>query len=145
MKKNRILLLKKQYSNGDVVYTLPGGTQEPGEALDQALIREVREEINANVKSLGMAYVYEHSRPSRENSQITKYKIEFAFVCQLVGAYQPQNGSHPDPHQVAVEWISLDQLNQLKLYPKQLKEVIFKSQSSKLDAYLGQFDFQNFY
>lgn len=137
IQEQQVLLLKKQYENGQVVYTLPGGTQEPGEPLEQAVIREVHEEVAARVSVLDLVHIYEHSRPSKTEAGLIKHKVEFAFLCTLEGRYRPTMGRHPDPHQVAVEWIDLDVLHGLTLAPAKLSEVLTTFTSPTRKIYLG--------
>ncbi|MDG6774226.1 NUDIX domain-containing protein [Thiomicrorhabdus sp. ZW0627] len=138
LQDRKILLIKKQYEDGRVHYTLPGGTQEPGETLEEALVREVFEEIGAEIMTKTMTKVYEHSRPSRKQPDITKHKIEFAFLCELKTPYTPRNGLHPDSHQVSVEWIDIDNLKTLTLDPEQLAEVLQQLTIPDNPFYLGR-------
>lgn len=133
----KILLLKKRYDDDQISYTLPGGTQEPGETLEQAVIREVFEEVAAKVSVSKLVNVYEHSRESRKEPGIIKHKIEFAFLCHLEQDYQPQMGTHPDPHQVAVAWIANDCLSELTLSPQRLSKILSGDLLSGPNIYLG--------
>lgn len=138
IKNSKVLLLKKQYEDNEVTFTLPGGTQEAGETLEQAVIREVFEEVAARVSVKRLVNVYEHQHPSRKAPDIVKHKVEFAFLCQLTEDYHPQMGLHPDPHQVAVEWIDIRLLSELTMAPKGLSEVLNLSCLSGENIYLGQ-------
>jgi len=135
---DKILLLKKRYEDNQISYTLPGGTQEPGETLEQTVVREVYEEVAARVSVSRLINVYEHSRVSRKDPAIIKHKIEFAFLCQLEEVYQPQMGVHPDPHQVAVEWIHNDLLPELTLSPERLSEILSIDSFTESNIYLGK-------
>ena len=109
----------------------------PGETLEQAVIREAFEEINARVTPITLFNVYEHQRVSRKSPGVRKHKIEFAFLCKLEDGYLPQNGTHPDPHQESVEWIALDSLPQLALSPAKLIDILVQTQPYHTDYYLG--------
>jgi len=52
----RILLLD-QDTDGPRSWSLPGGKLEPGETLEQALVREMREETGAEVEAGRLLYV----------------------------------------------------------------------------------------
>ncbi len=138
MDGDKVLLLKKEYPDEQIVYTLPGGGQEPGETLEQAVIREVHEEAAARVQVLDLVNIYEHKRPSRSNPEMIKHKVEFAFLCKLMTPYQPAAGHHPDPHQVGVEWIAISLLNSLSLSPQILKQILPSAKLTAMSIYLGE-------
>lgn len=133
----KVLMLRKEYEDGTLSYTLPGGTQEPGEELDKTVIREVYEETGAKVEVLDLVNVYEHKHHSRGNPDIIKHKLEFAFLCRFSEPYELHNGEDPAPHQVAVQWIDVDLLNGLNLNPTKLAEIIPSLSLSEQRIYLG--------
>lgn len=135
-----VLLIKKQYENGLVVYTLPGGTQEAGESLQNTVIREALEEVAAKVEVKGLLSLYEHTRASKTQPNELKHKIEFAFLCEIIGDYTPQNGCHPDPHQHSVEWMALNALEQLTLDPPVLSDILQSRTLPDKPVYLGLFE-----
>lgn len=137
IENDRVLLLKKKYDDGSIIYTLPGGTQKPGEILEQAVIREVFEEAAAIVSVIKLLNIYEHRRNSKKHHDTIKHIIEFAFLCQLEEAYQPKIGNIPDPHQVAVEWKNINDLTQLIFSPKRLPEIIAGYMTLDANIYLG--------
>lgn len=136
--RQNVLLLKKVYEDGQIIYTLPGGTQEPGEVLSDTVIREVYEEAAAHVEVLDIACIYEHMHASRTTENSIKHKLEFAFLCRIIEPYEPQNGLYPDPHQVAVEWVNIDALNELTLNPLALADLIPDLSLSATTVYLGK-------
>lgn len=105
-----ILMLKKVYEDGAFVYTLPGGSQEPGESILSALIRECEEEIAATVVPGQLHYICEYIKTSRTPEKPLRHKVEFGFKCTLPDGYTPQMGIAPDSHQAEVLWLSLEQL-----------------------------------
>ena len=135
---SKILLLEKQHDDF-FYYTLPGGTQEIGESLEQAVIREVYEEVGAKVRVIRLLNIYEHQRPSRKSEQTIRHKIEFAFLCELIESYTPMMGVNPDPHQIAVKWIDINQLENLNLSPPVLVKTLVANKESSF-AYLGTVD-----
>jgi 8-oxo-dGTP diphosphatase len=121
---DNVLLIKKEYEDGRTLYTLPGGSQDPGETLQETLRRELYEEIAATVRIIDLVKVYEHQQLSNSDPGLIKHKIEFAFHCQLAGAYTLILGPHPDPHQTETAWISKKKLSTITLYPRELKNIL---------------------
>jgi ADP-ribose pyrophosphatase YjhB (NUDIX family) len=117
---NDILLLKKVYEDGTFVYTLPGGSQEPGESLLSALIRECEEEIAATVVPGQLHYICEYIKTSRTPDKPLRHKVEFGFTCTLPDGYTPQMGPKPDSHQAEVLWLSPEQLKTVACTPNSL-------------------------
>ena len=80
--QGRILLLRRS----DGLWSVPGGGLEPGERLDQAVVREVREETGLEVEPTALIGVY--SDPayifSYPNGHQVQPIIAF-FECRVVG------------------------------------------------------------
>ncbi len=108
------LLLNRCCSHTGEYYALPGGGQRPKETLEEALIREVREETGYTVKPLRLGALYERISLSKE--EMTGHKLYFVFVCELEGtcAVHP---SETDPCQTGTEWVPLDGIEYVNLYP----------------------------
>ena len=51
----RLLLIRR---TDNYLYAIPGGGQEPGETVGQAVVREVREETGTEVESVELMGVY---------------------------------------------------------------------------------------
>ena len=122
-KGDDVLLIRKEYEDGRILYTLPGGSQNPGETLREALIRELYEETAATVEIFDLVKVYEHQQRSKSDPALIKHKVEFAFHCRIVGTYSPVLGPKPDPHQTEVAWIDTRSLSTLNLYPDELHKI----------------------
>jgi A/G-specific adenine glycosylase len=78
------VLLAKRPANGLLggMWEFPGGKQEPGEELAEALRREIREELAAGIE-VGESYgIYNHA--------YTHFKVTLhAFLCRLAGDAAP--------------------------------------------------------
>ena len=77
-----ILLLRR----ADGLWSVPGGGLEPGERLDQAVVREVREETGLEVEPVALIGVYSDpaytfTYPNGDRVQ----PITTFFECQVVG------------------------------------------------------------
>ena len=114
--KNEILLQHKVYEDGSERYVLPGGAIEPGETIEQALIRECQEEIGTIIMVEKLLHVADFFRERKTSPPTRRQQVELLFQCRVPENYLAQNGHAPDKHQVAVEWVALSQLEE-RLYP----------------------------
>lgn len=67
--EDHILLLKRTYVNKG--WSTPGGSIEPGETIDEALICECREELGVEVQDTVLTGFYYHSIV---NSQVAMFR-----------------------------------------------------------------------
>ncbi|MEK4664297.1 NUDIX domain-containing protein [Priestia sp. FSL H7-0729] len=130
-----VIRLEDQYGTA---YVFPGGGQEKGEELKDAVARECLEEIGQAVNVGELLHIREYIGKNHEFAEWDAdiHQVEFYFACSLI---DPEatifEGSNPDDHQVAVEWIALEELSQVRLYPKTIGELLLQSGSSSI--YLG--------
>lgn len=137
---NNILLLRKEdYQQGER-FALPGGGQDIGESLEQALNRECLEEIGTRVGILDLVFVADTFKPRATEPQSTRHLVEFLFTCTVPGDYVPQNGHHPDKHQVEVVWAGLDELADMPLNPRSLIPHLAHASQHTGAVYLGTID-----
>ena len=137
IRDGRILLLRKEYEDGSEQFALPGGGQDTGETLTMALSRECQEEIGADVKIGSLIYVADRFKPRETPPGSIRHLVEFLFSCDVVESYTPQNGHHPDKHQVEVVWVELATLDSLPLRPYSIGQFLQHIQDDKSVAYLG--------
>ncbi|WP_336764080.1 NUDIX domain-containing protein [Paenibacillus sp. USHLN196] len=130
-----VIRLEDQYGTA---YVFPGGGQEKGEELKDAVARECLEEIGQAVNVGELLHIREYIGKNHEFAEWDAdiHQVEFYFACSLIDPEATVfEGSNPDDHQVAVEWIALEELSQIRLYPKTIGELLLKSGSSSI--YLG--------
>jgi len=133
-----VLLLKKDGGGLGERYALPGGAQDTGETLIQALDRECQEEIGTSVEIGELLYVADYFKPRDTIPASTRHLVEFLFSCNVPASYTPVNGYHPDKHQIEVVWVSLEDLEQITLLPKSvaghLRRAVLESETGYLGA-----------
>jgi ADP-ribose pyrophosphatase YjhB (NUDIX family) len=140
VRDDRILLLRKQgYSDGER-FALPGGGQDPGETLRQALLRECEEEIGARVLVHDLIHVADYFKVRDTDPPSTRHLVEFLFSCEVPDDYVPMNGAHPDKHQVGVVWARLDALPDMPLFPRALGVFLGQRVAAAANIYMGVID-----
>lgn len=133
----RLLVIRLEDQYGDA-YVFPGGGQEKGEELKDAVARECLEEIGQAVDVGELLHIREYIGKNHEFAEwdADVHQVEFYFECRLIDLKATIfEGSNPDDHQVAVEWISLEELSKVRLYPKTIGELLQNKNSSRI--YLG--------
>jgi len=121
----RLLVTRNQDEAGDY-FLLPGGGQQHGESLRDALIRECREEIGADVEVHDVLMMRDFI--GRNHSAAPRYhdfhQLEIFFRCTLLGELAPDGGTSPDQGQIGVEWLDLAALNGQRIYPTALPSLL---------------------
>ncbi|MGG4396183.1 NUDIX domain-containing protein [Paenibacillus thiaminolyticus] len=119
--RNRILLTKNRDRDG-LFYLFPGGGQEIGEKLEEAVIRECMEEIGCRVIVNDIWYIREYIGKNHERAEwdYDVHQVEIYFECRLDGELAMEAATNPDSDQVGVEWIALERLDRIRVYPQRL-------------------------
>lgn len=133
-----ILLTKNEDPEG-VFYLLPGGGQEPGETMIDALKRECLEEIGVEVIAGDLEIVREYMGRNHEfaewDGQV--HQIEFMFRCSVKQGTVFPNPTNPDTAQIGFEWLPLRALHEHRVYPSVLKSVVREQPRIGHPIYLG--------
>jgi 8-oxo-dGTP diphosphatase len=105
--KGNVVLIKRKYPPFQNYFALPGGFIKEGEKLTEALIREVKEETNLDVKVKSKLGVYnKEGRDPRGNVHTTAYK------CRIIGDF---SGMKSGDDSKEAELIPIAQLKTIKL------------------------------
>lgn len=120
---DQVLLQHKVYENGEERFTLPGGAAEPGEPLEQALIRECLEEIGTEITIREMVCVADLFKRKKQLINTFQQQVEMLFRCEVPTDYTPRNGDKPDKHQVAVIWQDIESIRE-QFFPQGLLKIV---------------------
>ncbi|MFJ8262902.1 NUDIX domain-containing protein [Rummeliibacillus sp. NPDC094406] len=118
--ENKILTIKK-YDYNKFMNILPGGGQEPGETLKEAVVRECIEETGLKVQVGELLFVSEYIGKNHEHA---KWDNQVHVVVHLFECPYPDDdnsfgqGSKLDSDQLSLEWLPLEDLPKTNLYPK---------------------------
>ena len=131
-----ILLTKNRDEQGEF-YILPGGGQEIGETMEEALHRECAEEISCAVEIGPLRLIREYIGDRHETGVYSQlHQIEFMFLCQISEG-TPCMGQTPDTMQTGVEWIPLADFPSIRVFPARLKEFVKANGSIEGPIYMG--------
>ncbi|MGW7362668.1 NUDIX domain-containing protein [Streptomyces sp. NPDC054841] len=122
---DQVLLLQAIWNDG-LGYFLPGGGQDPGETLGEAVVREVREETGLDVDVVRLLWVREYigpRHPSVEEDADT-HRVDVIFLCRPVGEPGALGGHAEDEAQIGIEWVDVARVPQLAFYPRPLAPMI---------------------
>ena len=113
--QNRKLLVTK---DKDKYYTI-GGAIQVNERAEDAVVREVREELGAKAEARQLAFVVENRF---EQDGISYHNIEFHYLVDLFedAPLTMQEDEKTQP----CEWIDLDKLEDFQLVPAFLKTAL---------------------
>lgn len=104
--EGKFLMLKEVLHKGDI-WDLPGGKIEYGEAPEEALHREVKEELGLEIeieRSVGVWYFF---------SQNSRHQVIcHTFLGDVKGELQIDTSHNPaeDEHFSELKWLSLDEM-----------------------------------
>jgi len=122
IKDNKVLLMH-QIFNGEDFYTLPGGTWEKGETIEETCKREVLEEFGINVTVGKLAFLID-----------TETRIAFYFVCETdeteLKLGGPEGERMNEKDQYYVEWLDINKIVESNFIPPQAKEAIIRYMES---------------
>ena len=111
-KEGRIFATQRGYGEWKDWWEFPGGKMEPGETPEEALKREIREELSTEIRVDELLCTVEYDYP--------KFHLTLhCYLCSLV-----TEALHLNEHEAA-RWLANDELDSVKWLPADL-EVIEK-------------------
>lgn len=119
------LLVMHRNKYGSLYYTLIGGGVDDGESLEQALVREVKEETGLTVTGARLVYIENHPEP---------YRTQYIYLCSVApeqtvaiseGSEEAMlNRLDADIH--TPMWVDADSLKNLAFRTPQLQAALIK-------------------
>ena len=103
-KGDRIFATQRGYGDFKDYWEFPGGKMEAGETPEQALVREIREELDAEIRIDKLLSTIEWDYP---NFHLTMH----CYICSLLS-----NELHLNEHEAA-KWLSKEEIHSVNWLP----------------------------
>ncbi len=138
IRDNRLLAIRNT-TDGQNWYLLPGGGQNHGESLIDALKRECMEEASILVEVGDILFVRDYISKNHEFAETENdaHQVEFMFHCTIAEDAEPEMGADADQWQTGVQWLPLSRLSDFALYPSALKKALSGGIPERASVYLG--------
>ena len=108
---NRILATQRGYGEQKDGWEFPGGKVERNETPEAAIVREIREELNADIEVTGFLTTVEHDYPNFHLSMD-------CFWARLAEGSEMKLLEHE-----AAKWLSIEDINSVDWLPADIKVV----------------------
>ena len=109
-KDGRFFATQRGYGEFKDGWEFPGGKVEPGEPPEQAIVREIREELESTVSVTGFLCTVEHDYPKF-------HLVMHVFLCRL-----EEGALHLLEHEAA-RWLLPEELDDVDWLPADVKVV----------------------
>lgn len=109
-KGDKIFITKRSSSEFADMWEFPGGKIELGETQEEALIREIKEELELDITNLNYLTTVEYDYP---NFHLTMH----CFICEICGGTLNLN-AHND-----AKWVLIEELSSQKWIPADVEVV----------------------
>lgn len=130
IRDGKMLAIRLQ-DGAETFHIMPGGGQEAGEALPDAVAREVAEELGVRVRVGELAFVIEGTQGE------AFHRVDLVFLCEYLGVIEHAD-LHGDTNQVGFDWLDIATLNRSTLFPSKLRRPIMNLCAGRpYPVYLG--------
>lgn len=138
IKDNALLVERCDYGRG-AFSKLPGGGQQWGETIKEALVRECKEELGITVIPEGLLFIRDYIAKNHPDALASQrfHQVELMFWCHVADFSMLGKGAAPDGVNQEIDWIPLDQLGKSDFYPKALIPYLQNISPEAQTVYLG--------
>ncbi|KKR70092.1 MAG: MutT/Nudix [Candidatus Nomurabacteria bacterium GW2011_GWB1_40_7] len=116
------VLMVHRFRDGEEYYVLPGGMTEEGESIEDAVLRELKEETTLEGSGLKEVLDYTDDICRNRIFLIGNFEGEVVKLSENSPEYKKQN----EKDQYSVEWVPVNEILFLTIWPMQTREFLFK-------------------
>ena len=117
------VILMHRISHGKEYYVFPGGGVEDGETVEQAVLREVKEETSLEIKIKKLLYRHILDDNTEQFFYLCKY---ISGEPKLGDGNEAQDMMKSDVNFYNPVWYEIKELSQLLLYPLEIRDWLIK-------------------
>lgn len=121
-KGDRVLLAKRGQDPGKGLWTLPGGVVELGETLEEALMREIKEEISIDIRLGGFVRLLDRIVTDHQGRVRFHYVIADYWGTWVSGEVQPASDSSD------ARFVSLEEMPTMGLHKEVVDTILLSVQ-----------------
>ncbi|MES3005412.1 MAG: NUDIX domain-containing protein [Patescibacteria group bacterium] len=121
LRENKLLMIHR-FKNGEEYFVLPGGTTEDNETVEEAALRELKEETSLHgtvVKNIAR-----FSDDFQTEHQLFLIESLTGEVCLSENSIEASIMNKDNSFEPV--WVSIDEIGKLKIYPGKTKETLLK-------------------
>jgi len=122
-----VLIRRKKYNNGQLIreyYVIPGGHLDGNETFEQAVIREVKEELGIDVR-ITSELLHEYN----EELNLDEKFFECEYISGEIGTGTGEEWTNPDIEKYGsyeIIYQSINEINDINLFPINMKKIIIE-------------------
>lgn len=119
--KNNSILMIHRYSEGQEFYVLPGGSKEDNESIEEATLRELKEETNLEGKIVKEVLDY-----TDEVSRNRIFLLEVNDGELKINESAPEANRQNKQNKYSPEWVPVNKILFLTIWPLKTREFLFE-------------------
>ena len=130
VKDGKIILIKRTKPNS-TYWVFPGGRVEAGETKQQALVREVKEELGLDIAVKDLLTSLPSAHPEMLDT------TEYFFIAEIIGG-QLGFGTGPEYQHESnylgsykLEWVEISELSKIDLRPVEVRDLVIEKYGDK--------------
>lgn len=122
--KDGEVLLFHRFRDGREYWAFPGGSIEEGETPEEAVDREIFEELNLRIINKRFLFKVKNQGREEYNYLIEKYEGKPKLGAEF--------GVHDENNYAIIDWVKLNQIEKMKeLYPRVAREILVNMYKQK--------------